>query len=80
MLQATPSTVPETGGTISLVAIVRDDQGQALADAEVNFRTETGSLTSGGRLLVTEADGSVTDELTIMASDLDVLQSDNLHC
>ncbi|MEM6702303.1 MAG: PKD domain-containing protein [Acidobacteriota bacterium] len=78
-VQATPSTVAETGGSVTLLAIVRDDQGQALPDAEVNFRTETGSLASGGRLLTTANDGSVSDELTIEASDLDVLQGDTFQ-
>ncbi len=78
-VQATPSTVPETGGTVNLLAIVRDDQGQALENASVNFRTETGSLASGGQLLLTAADGSVTDTLDIQASDLDVLQGDTFQ-
>ena len=46
-VQATPSSVPESGGEIELLAIVRDDRGRPLENAKVNFLATTGTLVSG---------------------------------
>lgn len=68
--QVTPSSVPESGGNLALLALVRDDQAQPLPDAQVNFRSEVGTLDSGGRFLITNAQGEARDELVVSASDL----------
>jgi len=73
-VQASPSSVPETGGEIELFALVRDDRGRPLGNAKVNFLTETGKLGSGGRLLTTGADGGATDRLAVTAAELAVVQ------
>ncbi len=78
-LQADPSSVPETGGTVDLLAIVRDDQGQPLSNAQVNFKTDTGSLESGGSLLSTAEDGSARDSLRVTEGDLNVVQGDTFQ-
>jgi PKD domain/Bacterial Ig-like domain (group 1) len=72
-LQATPSSIPESGGTVTLTALVRDDQGSPLANANVNFSTQLGTLQSHGALKQTGADGQVTDKLTVGAADISTL-------
>ena len=37
-LQVTPSSIPETGGELELLALVRDDQSQPLPDAQRHMR------------------------------------------
>ncbi len=76
-LQANPSSVPETGGDVTLLAVIRDDEGQPLENATVNFRSSTGSLASGGGILTTDSQGSVSDVLTVAASDIDALAGDS---
>ena len=78
-LQATPTSVPETGGEIELLAQVRDDQGNPLPGATVNFTTETGTLESGGRFQTTGSDGAVTDLLSISPGDLDVIAGETFQ-
>lgn len=68
--QVTPSSVPESGGILDLLALIRDDQSQPLPEAQVNFRSEVGTLASGGRFLVTNSQGEARDELTVTAADL----------
>ena len=75
--QVTPSSVPETGGTLDLLALIRDEQSQPLAGAQVNFRSEVGELASGGRFLVTDANGEATDRLRVSAADLQLIGDDN---
>jgi hypothetical protein len=72
-LQATPGSVPPSGGTLSLLALVKDKVGQGVANAPVNFLTEAGSLSSGGALLYTDSGGQVSDTLTVTAQDIDAL-------
>ncbi len=74
-LQATPSSIPDTGGSVTLRALVRDDQGQPLPGAVVNFTTEIGQLQSGGAFLNTDSSGEVTDRLSITENDVDALPS-----
>jgi PKD repeat protein len=76
-LQATPASVAETGGRVDLIATVRDDQGRALADAQVNFSTDVGRLDSGGALLKTNAGGLVQDVLRVVTADIDPIQGDS---
>lgn len=77
--QVTPSSVPETGGTLELLALVRDDQSQPLPDAQVNFRSEIGTLDSGGRFIVTNADGEARDTLRVTAADLQIIGDDSFE-
>lgn len=69
-LQADPPTVDEAGGTISLRAVVRDDQGQPLPGVPVNFQTAVGSLGSGGGFINTNNNGVASDTLTVSQDDL----------
>ena len=78
-VQVTPNSVPETGGEADLLAIVRDDRGQPLEKAEVNFRTETGTLESGGGLISTGADGTASDRLIVESGDLDTVTGDSFQ-
>jgi len=78
-LQATPSSIPETGGTITLLALVRNDQGQPLPNATVNFKTEVGTLASGGAFLTTDATGQVSDTLTVTEADIAALGDDDFQ-
>lgn len=75
-LQATPSNIPETGGTIRLLALVRDDQGQPLADVSVNFLTDVGTLQSGGAFIETNAQGEARDTLNVNGADLNTIAGD----
>jgi hypothetical protein len=68
-LSVDPTSLPESGGRVDLIALVRDDQGQPLPDASVNFRTEAGSLASGGAFLTTDANGQATDRMDVSAAD-----------
>jgi len=72
-LQANPSSIPESGGTIQLIALVRDDQGTPLTGANVNFSSQVGTLRSGGGLLQTDATGRATDQVKVSASDVSAL-------
>lgn len=75
VLQATPTNLGATGGTVSLVALIRDSRGQPLANAGVNFLTELGRLSSGGAILNTNANGQATDTLIVSESDIAVTES-----
>ncbi len=75
--QVSPSGVPESGGTLDLLALVRDDQSQPLPDAPVNFRAEVGKLDSGGRFLLTNASGEAADRLRLTAADLQTVGDNN---
>ncbi len=78
-VQVTPNSVPETGGSADLLAIVRDDRGQPLQKAEVNFRADIGTLDSGGRLISTGRDGTASDRLVVTPGDLDTLSGDRFN-
>jgi hypothetical protein len=69
-LQASPTSIGTSGGQIDLVAIVRDDAGQPLPNAQVNFTTELGTLDSGGGLVTTDSSGEATDTLVVRARDV----------
>lgn len=68
-INADPTSLGLEGGVVELIALVRDDEGQPLPGASVNFRTEAGSLRSGGAFLTTDAEGEVRDRLTVSAED-----------
>ncbi len=74
-LQVTPSSVPPTGGSLALLALVKDDAGRGVPNAPVHFLTQAGSLDSGGALLTTDASGQATDTLTLTAGDIEALGS-----
>jgi len=69
-LQATPSQVGP-GGSVSLLATVRDDEARPLPGAAVNFQTQVGTLDSRGALRTTNANGQVTDTLRVSAEDVE---------
>lgn len=69
-LQANPTNLPSTGGRVTLIAVVRDSQGQPLSDAVVNFQTELGQLGSRGSLLRTNSAGEVRDQLTVTEAEI----------
>ncbi len=69
-LQANPTNLTAAGGRVNLVALVRDSQGQPLADAAVNFQTELGQLGSRGSLLRTNSAGEVRDTVNVSAADI----------
>jgi len=72
-LSADPATVTDTvaGPTdVSLVAVVRDQSGDPIKNASVNFSTELGTLASGGTELGTNSSGEVTDIVEVTKSDL----------
>jgi PKD repeat protein len=75
--QVTPSSVPETGGTLDLLALLRDEQSQPLVDAQVNFRSEVGTLDSGGEFILTDEDGEARDRLRVTAADLQLIGDDS---
>jgi hypothetical protein len=76
-LQANPSSVPETGGVITLLVLVRDSRGQPVANVPVNFRTEVGPLQSGGAFRNTNSQGQQTDRLTVAEADLLLISGDS---
>ncbi|HEX9800368.1 MAG TPA: PKD domain-containing protein [Thermoanaerobaculia bacterium] len=78
-LQVTPSSVPEGGGILALLALVRDDQGQPLPEASVNFASDAGTLASGGSFLLSDANGEARDTLTLTAEQLLVVGSDSFE-
>lgn len=70
ILQPTPTTIPEIGGTVQLLAIVRDASGQPLPNQGVNFTTDVGQLNSRGTIVQTDANGQARDRLVITEGDL----------
>ncbi len=68
--QATPTTIPITGGTVELFVLVRDALGDPLPGVPVNFLTDIGSLASGGSSILTDALGEARDTLSATESDL----------
>ena len=75
VLQATPSTIPDLGGTAALLAVVRDTVGAPQAAAGVTFSTDVGSLASGGSIVVTNSLGEARDTLTVTEQDLNAVST-----
>ncbi len=69
-VQASPSSVPQSGGEVMLTALVRDDFGEPLANAGVNFLTTVGALASGGGIIRTGSGGQASDMLMVSEEDL----------
>jgi PKD repeat protein len=70
VLQPTPTTLPATGGTVSLLAVLRDDSGQPIANQGVNFTTDLGTLNSRGNTVTTNSSGVARDTLKLTEQDL----------
>jgi len=70
VLQPTPTTIPETGGTIQLLATIRDASGLPLPNQGVNFTTDVGRLTSRGAIVQTNGNGQARDTLNVAEEDL----------
>jgi adhesin/invasin len=73
VLQATPSTIPDAGGTSDLLAVVRSSTGEPQAGEGVTFTTDVGSLASGGSIVVTNSLGEARDTLTATEADLNAV-------
>lgn len=69
-LQPTPTTLPSTGGDVSLLAVIRDSSGQLLPNQGVNFTTDLGTLASGGKTVNTNSQGVAKDTLRVSSTDL----------
>jgi hypothetical protein len=78
-LTVSPTSLPETGGSVELVALVRDDQGQPLAGASVNFSSDAGTLDSGGEFVLTDAGGAARDTLSVSELDLQAVGGDSFE-
>jgi hypothetical protein len=76
-LQASPGQVGTEGGSIDLLAVIRDSTGEPLADAAVNFQSEVGTLTSRGAVTRSDANGLARDRLVVSASDLQAISNQN---
>jgi hypothetical protein len=72
-LQASPRKVPKGGGSVNLVSVVRDDRGNRLRNALVNFRTDAGVLDSGGGGINTDSRGEARDTVTLDEFDLEAV-------
>jgi hypothetical protein len=70
IFQATPTTIPQTGGTVSLQVSVVDGNFDPLAGISVFFGTDLGSLASQGLAVQTNSAGAASDTLTATESDL----------
>ncbi|HEX6202031.1 MAG TPA: hypothetical protein VF100_03440, partial [Thermoanaerobaculia bacterium] len=76
-LQASPAQVETVGGTVELLAVVRDSTGEPLADAAVNFQAQVGTLQSRGGVIRTDNNGQARDRLIVSASDIEALGNQN---
>jgi len=65
--EANPTQLPLSGGSVHLIALVRNSSGGPVQGAGVNFTASVGTLASGGGIITTDANGQVTDTLTIPA-------------
>lgn len=68
-IQANPSTVPSTGGEITLTTFVANSLGQAVQGAPVTFSSERGTLETTG-VVFTDTTGIATNKLTLTQSQL----------
>jgi hypothetical protein len=61
---AEPARLPPGGGQSQLIVRVQKRGGAPFPGVEVRFRTSTGKLYSGGRILTTDRAGMTRDRLT----------------
>lgn len=78
-LESTPTSIAETGGTLNLVAVVRDDQGMGIPGVLVSFSAAVGVLDSRGGLVETDDSGSASDGLTVDPADLEVFTGESFE-
>jgi hypothetical protein len=62
VLNASPSSVPAGGGTVTLIASVLDINGNRLRNVPINFSTDAGTLSA--TVATTDANGEARVELT----------------
>jgi adhesin/invasin len=62
VLTASPATVPNTGGSTTISAVVRDINGNPLSGAPVSFSTNAGTMSSP--VSTTDSNGAATTVLT----------------
>ena len=65
---AEPRSLPPGGGQAQILVRIQRSGGRRFAGVEVRLRTSSGSLYSGGRVLVTDAQGMTRDRLTARQS------------
>ena len=78
-LQVTPTSVPEGGGKVTLLVLVRDTRSLPLPSAAVNFTAQIGTLASGGGFRFTNANGEASDTLTVSANDVGGVTGDSFQ-
>lgn len=61
---AEPRQLPTGGGQAQILVRIQKRGGRRFPGVEVRLRTSSGSLYSGGRVLVTDAQGMTRDQLT----------------
>jgi len=61
---AEPKTLPPGGGQAQILVRIQKPGGKRFAGVEVRLRARPGTLYSGGRVLVTDAEGMTRDRLT----------------
>jgi len=69
IFQASPTTIPQTGGTVDLLVTVVDGNFDSLADVSVFFLSDIGTLAMTGAVLTNEA-GEARNTLTATESEL----------
>jgi PKD repeat protein len=75
-LTANPLTVSENAdASVNLTATVRDERGEAFANAPVIFATTIGRLDSNGAIRRTNANGQATDRLRVTSGELTTIST-----
>ncbi|MEW6366138.1 MAG: PKD domain-containing protein [Acidobacteriota bacterium] len=67
VLTASRTSLPETGGTVTLRAMAYDESSNPVARTPIVFTATSGVLSSGGRPVLTNASGVAKDRLTTSA-------------
>jgi len=65
---AEPRQLPAGGGQVQIIVRIQKRGGRRFPGVEVRLRASRGSLYSGGRVLVTDAQGMTRDQLTTRKS------------
>lgn len=61
---AEPARLPAAGGQVQILVRAQKRDGRPFPGVEVRLQTSTGTLYSGGRVLLTDARGMTRDRLT----------------
>ena len=72
---AEPKVLPPGGGQAQILVRIQKPGGKRFPGVEVRLRTRPGSLYSGGRVLVTDAQGMTRDRLTTRKTAVIVLNA-----